>query len=163
MSEAETKGWDKFSQTDWNDHRTFRRQWRQKLTSQHFKLTRYFGKDLADNLINLDRPKRLDNEIIDGNHVDGKKTYNIEQLASDVEFMTRLITLNQDIIDQSFNKQKANGAFEAMDEKRKNADTASKMLEQYNQGSVELIKKLESRLTQLGAASVKVVRINNDQ
>lgn len=159
VSEAETKGWNEFSNSDWTYYRNFHRNWRQQLISQHFKLTRYFGKDLADNLINLDELYRAEKDSEDDKER-FSESYNLETLASNVEFTTRLITVDQDIIDDSINGQRAEDVFEVMEEKRKNSDAARQMLEKYERGSIILIKELDSRLTKLGAANVKVVQID---
>ncbi|MGI3744892.1 MAG: hypothetical protein ACRYF8_05295 [Janthinobacterium lividum] len=159
VSTAETKGWNEFSDSDWTNYRNFHRNWRQALISQHFKITRYFGKDLADNLINLDELYRSKKTSKNDNG-EVSPPYNLETLAYDLEFTTRLITVNQDIIDKSINEQNAEDVFEVMDEKRKNSDAARQMLGKYERASIMLIEELDSRLTQLGAANVRVVQIN---
>lgn len=160
VSKAEENGWEKFSRSDWIEYLDFNRGWRQRLISQHFKLTRYFGKDLADKLIHLDEAYMMNSDSVKIQTDAARRTesYDIQKLASDVEFTTRLITVNQDIIDKSINTQKTEGIFEVMDEKRKNIDAARAMLEQYDRGSIGLIKQLDERLTQLGAANVLVIQ-----
>ena len=159
VSKAEEDGWDEFSRSDWREYIDFNRRWRQRLISQHFKLARYFGKDLADNLIHLEEAYLMNQNLKEDKIGTSKpeNNYDIQKLASEVELTTRLITVNQDIIDKSINTKKTDDVFDAMEDKRRNLHAARQMLAQYDRGSIMFIKQLDERLTQLGATKVLVV------
>lgn len=153
-------GWKEFSQGPWREYMAFERRWHQRMIVQHFKLERYFGKDMADTLIDLDDvpvgPTHTGNDKEDP----AVRRYNLQKLAADTEYTVRSMTVTQDIIDEDIKAGKPDGLMEMIFAVNSDRDTASRQLKEYDAGSIRLLKALDGRLTELGAIKVTVVNTN---
>jgi len=156
------KGWSEFAAAPYHDYVDFHRRWRQKLIEEHFKLSRYFGKDVADQLIHLDE---IDLHPVDNlgspnpcTPVGGNGDFDISKLADQTECVARLITAGEDMIKETRKAEWPNKEFfESLKSKRDQEDFAMKLLEQYDRSSVSVLRVLENRLSQLGEPKVTLV------
>jgi hypothetical protein len=160
-SSTGSDGWKKFSGGPLKDYMEFRRRWHQQLVSEHFKLKRYFGQDLADQLVHIDE--------IDLHPVDNLKSQNpctppgdksdfdVEKLAFQTWCTVTRIPLAQDMIDAHGTVQTSQDFITALEGRRVHEDFARKLLEQYDKTTLGYLRELDSRLTQLGQPQVTVV------
>lgn len=158
------KGWQEFSRTSWNSYQTFHRHWRQQLIEQHFKLARYFGKDMADQLMHVDE---IDLHPVAENlaspspcDMSGVADFDVVKLAFQIECTTRLIAVHQDILEASRSGEDTAAWFDAIEAKRELWKFAHRLVAQYDQASVRYLREMESRLTQLGERRVTVLSRN---
>jgi len=156
------KGWGEFAATPYHDYVEFHRPWRQKLIEEHFKLSRYFGKDVADQLIHLDE---IDLHPVDNlgspnpcTPPGGNSDFDISKLADQTECVTRLITAGEDMIKEASKaKWPDKEFFDSLKSKRDQEDFAMKLLEQYDKASVSVLRVLEDRLSQLGEPKITLI------
>lgn len=153
-------GWKEFSQGPWRDYMAFERRWHQRMIVQHFKLERYFGKDMADTLIDLDDIPMGPTYASSDKEDPTARRYNLQKLAADIEYTVRIMTATQDIIDEHLGAKKPDGLMEMIVAVNSNRDTAGRQLKEYDAGTIKLLKSLDERLTQLGARKVTVVNGN---
>lgn len=153
-------GWKAFSQGPWREYMVFERRWHQRMIAQHFKLERYFGKDMADTLIDLDDIPMGPTSL--GAEQEGKaaKPYNLQKLAADIEYTVRSMTAVQDVIDEYIRDKRTDGLMEMIVSTSSYRDTAGRQLKNYDTSTIRLLKALDERLTQLGARKVTVVNVN---
>ena len=155
-------GWKEFSQGPWRDYMAFERRWHQRMIVQHFKLERYFGKDMADTLIDLDDIPMRPTHAGSDNEDPTVRRYNLQKLAADIEYTVRIMTATQDIIDEHLGAKKPDGLMDMIIAVNSNRDTAGRQLKEYDAGTIRLLKSLDERLTQLGARKVTVVNGNQE-
>ena len=155
-------GWKEFSQGPWRDYMAFERRWHQRMIVQHFKLERYFGKDMADTLIDLDDIPMGPTHAGSDNEDPTVRRYNLQKLAADIEYTVRIMTATQDIIDEHLGAKKPDGLMDMIVAVNSNRDTAGRQLKEYDAGTIRLLKSLDERLTQLGARKVTVVNGNQE-
>lgn len=153
-------GWKTFSKGPWREYMAFERRWHQRMIVQHFKLERYFGKDMADTLIDLDDIPMGPTDISRDKGDQTARRYNLQKLAADIEYTVRSMTVTQDIIDEQIEAKKTDGLMEMIVTVSNNKDTAGRQLKNYDTGTIRLLKSLDERLTQLGARKVTVVNAN---
>lgn len=167
VNESDNKGWEEFSRTSWTRYRDFHRQWRQQLIVQHFKLARHFGKDVADKLVHVDEidlrppgPSRADRPCVPAG---GADSFDVAKLASQIDCMTRLITVSQDAIDASTASDAGAPWTKLAQDKRETVAFTWQLLAQYDKASVSYLRTLNDRLTQLGEPEVTVARRAGDR
>lgn len=155
------KGWGEFSKGAWNDYMEFHRGWRQQLIAEHFKLSRYFGKDMADELVHIDE---IDIHPVDNlsspnpcTPPGAESDFDIEKLASQIECYSRLVTLKQDIISDNVKDKNTNELFDSLSSKHDAQDFVWELLRHYDKASVNYLRRLDARLTQLGASKVTIM------
>lgn len=154
-------GWQEFSASSWRDYMTFHRKWRQQIIAEHFKLLRYFGRDVADQLIHADE---IDlhpmNNLASPDPCTppgGKDDFDIVKLAEQTECTTRMITLGQDMIRNADKDEwSRHEFFNFIGHKKEQEAFAGKLLEQYDRASVNFLRVLDDRLSQLGEPQVKL-------
>lgn len=161
LAATDSKGWQAFSEESFRDYRESHRLWRQRAVSQHFKLARYFGRDLADQLIRIDE--------IDLYPIENRKSsepcayqgdddsYNIEEMTSQTRCVIMILPILQDLIDGSRVAPSENGLFGLLNEKRKQEDFVRELLKNYDRTRVNYLRELDKRLTKLGQPRVTVV------
>jgi len=167
VNESDNKGWEEFSRTSWTRYRDFHRQWRQQLIVQHFKLARHFGKDVADQLVHVDEidlhpsgASRADRPCVPAG---GADAFDVAKLASQIDCMTRLITVSQDAIDSALAADAGAPWTELARDQRETIDLTWQLLAQYDKASVGYLRTLNDRLTQLGEPEVTVIRRADDR
>lgn len=153
-------GWKEFSGGPWRDYMTFQRRWHQQMIVQHFKLERYFGKDMADTLIDLDDIPMGPTSAVTADERQAVMPYNFQMLAADVEYTARSMTTFQDMVDEAMEAKRSDGLMDMFEAIRNRRHDAGKLLENYDAGTIRLLKLLDERLTQLGARKVTVVNLN---
>lgn len=156
------QGWKDFSKSSSKPYWDFSRRWERQLITQHFKLSRYFGKDMADQLTHVDEIDLHPIDNLGSPHLctppGGENDFDIVKLADQTECFTRLIAGEQDIITGAKNApEKDAGQFmDAIQESQRIKDFAAKLLQQYHRASVSYLRQLDNRLTQLGQPHVAV-------
>lgn len=159
LDAAGQNGWAQFSEGAWKDYRQFHRRWRQQLISEHFKLSRYFGKDLADQLVHIDE---IDVRPVDNlsspnpcTPAGGKDAFDVAKLADQTECVTTMISFKRDDLASAKADKKMDDLFEAIKGQREAQDFARKLLGQYDKLTVGYLRQLDGRLTQMGQPQVK--------
>ncbi|TWC18638.1 hypothetical protein FBY06_11494 [Pseudomonas sp. SJZ085] len=161
LKEINEKGWNEFSHGPWDEYMQFQRNWRQQLIAEHFRLSRYFGKNMANELVHIDE---IDIHPIT-NHSSpnpcsppgDEKDYDVEKLSDQIECYARLATLEQDIINENLKDQKAKGLYDALGSKRNTEESAWNLLQHYDKFTVNYLRRLDATLTELGASKVTVI------
>ena len=154
-------GWKTFSEGPLKDYMEFRRRWHQQLVSEHFKLKRYFGQDLADKLVHIDE---IDlhpvNNLSSQNPCTppgDKSDFDVDKLAFQTWCTVTRIPLAQDTIDDRETIQTSQGFVAALEDKRVHQEFARRLLEQYDKTTLSYLRELDARLTQLGQPQVRLV------
>ncbi|MHC6226311.1 hypothetical protein ACYU03_16315 [Pseudomonas sp. X10] len=160
ISATQDTGWKAFSKGAWLDYMAFQRRWHQRMIAQHFKLARYFGKDMADTLIDLDYIPIGPTSTVNADEGKAVSPYNIQKLAADVEYQSRSITVLQGIADEAMEDKGSGGVMDTFNAIRQSRNDAYEMLANYDKGTINLLKSLDERLTQLGARKVTVVNLS---
>lgn len=152
------KGWDDFSKGPLDEYMEFRRGWRQQLIAEHFKLSRYFGKDMANDLIHIDEiDTRPTDNLSSPNPCSRPAKYqhsDIEKLAAEIECHARFMTVKQDAVNGRLDAQQTDELVEALNSKMDLMNETKKLLRQYDKASVSYLRKLDTRLTKLGVSTV---------
>lgn len=162
VNSTDKKGWKEFYEKDYRGYLDFQRKWRQQLIAEHFKLTRYFGKAMADQLIHLDEIDKPSQEKTRGSHasacsIDDRNSVDLAKIASQIECATRYITSDQDIIEESIANRESADVLDGIQAKQKNETFAYEVLKSYETSSVRYIRKLDELLTKLGKPQVTVI------
>lgn len=159
------KGWKEISQSSWRDYRAFHRQWREQLIAEHFKLVRYFGKHMADQLIHLDEidlhPIKDSGSRYPCETAGGKDDFDIEKLSFVTECTIRMSAVEQDIVDQDVHDRKADEIMDAIQEHWKLENSEPQLLDDYDKSTVRYLRALDEVLTQLGEPQVTIVTPNS--
>lgn len=155
------KGWEEYSRGPWEEYMEFHRSWRQQLIAQHFKLSRYFGKDMANDLVHIDE---IDIHPVDNLSspnpckVPGNEdSFDIEKLANQIECFARFTTIEQGILNDEIKNKKTNDLFDMMDSIFKTKNSTWELLRHYDKSSVSYLRRLDARLTELGVSKVTVI------
>ncbi|AHL36910.1 hypothetical protein CD58_18310 [Pseudomonas brassicacearum] len=161
LKETDNKGWEEFSKGPWHEYMQFQRSWRQQLIAEHFKLSRYFGKNMANELIHIDE---IDIHPVN-NHSSPNpcsppgddKNYDIEKLYGQIECYARFTTLKQDVINADIKDRTTEGLFDALESKRNTEENAWNLLQHYDKFTVSYLRRLDATLTELGVSKVTVM------
>lgn len=141
-------------------YREFYREWRQNLIENQFKLTRYYGGDLANNTIHVDE---VDKAPVDNlgspNPCDAPgsdDSYDINKIAVQVECYVRFSAITHDSINSDSSAVDGSlvrdvGRMSSIDGDLNN------LMNNYEVSYVKVLRSLDDRLTQLGARKVVVV------
>ncbi len=155
---TDEKGWKEFAETSWQDYMDFHRRWRQQLIIEHFKISRYFGKDIADQLIHVDHIDLhpLDNlASLDPCEPPGDEAdFDLEKLARQTECTTRMIAVNHDLL---YKTTETSEILSIIDGTHRMRDFAGSLLQHYEKQSVIYLRQLNMRLTQLGKREVQIL------
>jgi len=159
------KGWKEISQSSWRDYRAFHRQWREQLIAEHFKLVRYFGKHMADQLIHLDEidlhPIKDSGSRYPCETAGGKDNFDIAKLSFVTECTVRMAAVEQDIVDQDVHDRKADEIMDAIQEHWKLENSEPQLLDDYDKSTVRYLRLLDAILTELGEPQVTIVTPNS--
>jgi len=148
---SHNKGWKEFSASSWADYMAFHRRWREQLIVEHFKLIRYFGKHMADDLIHVDE--------IDLHPVSnlsspnpcmpsgGKGDLDIAKLAYVTECTTRMAAVTQDVIDDGITHKTDDSIMSSIQEHSRQENFESRLLEDYEKSTVRYLRVLDDTLT----------------
>lgn len=141
------------------DFDEFYRDWKQRVIENQFKLTRYFGKDLANNIMHLDE--------IDVSPVNNLASPNIctppgsvdsadiNKLMNEVSCYTRLYSFSSAPLDP--NKEENMREFIARtDHKGQVKDHLDNLMNAYEVGYVKILRLIDNRFTELGALKTEV-------
>ncbi|MGG7671800.1 hypothetical protein [Pseudomonas sp. WC2] len=152
------KGWEDFSKGPLAEYMEFRRGWRQQLIAQHFKLSRYFGKKVANDLIRIDeigiRPTADLTSSSPCTPVREVKNLDIEKLAAEIECYAQFVTMKQDAINSELDASQTDEMLEALDSKLSLMNQTKRLLRHYDKTSVAYLRNLDASLTTLGASNV---------
>ncbi|MCH4900581.1 hypothetical protein [Pseudomonas sp. B707] len=155
------KGWEEFSKGPLDEYVEFRRGWRQQLIAEHFKLSRYFGKNTANDLIHIDeidiRPTdnlASTNPCSPPGELDD---FDIEKLASEIECYASFVTKRQDAINERTKENNTDDFFEALRLKLSLQNQTKDLLQHYDKSSVTYLRGLDSKLTELGVSQVTIL------
>lgn len=161
------KGWGEFSKGSWEEYMEFHRGWRQQLIAEHFKLSRYFGKDMANDLVHIDE---IDIHPVDNlsspNPCDpagDDNDFDIEKLATQIECYARFVTIKQDILNDEIKNKETDDFFDVMDSIMKTKNSTWELLQHYDKSSVSYLRRLDSRLTELGVSKVTVIPLSTEK
>ncbi|KIR18126.1 hypothetical protein PFLU4_15150 [Pseudomonas fluorescens] len=161
IKETDQKGSEEFSKGPGTEYIEFYRGWRQRLIAEHFKLSRYFGKDMANDLVHIDE---IDLHPVDNlsspnpcTPAGDEDSFDIEKLASETECYSRLVTLKQDRINDDTTDKSTDELFDALAAKLNTQNAAKKLLQHYDKSSVSYLRRLDARLTELGASKVTII------
>ncbi|WP_460929288.1 hypothetical protein [Pseudomonas sp. MC6] len=158
VKEMEHKGSKEFSEGPLEEYMEFRRGWRQQLISEHFKLSRYFGKNTANSLIHIDEI-----DISPTNNLASpdpctppgeEEDYDIEKLSSEIKCYARSVTKRQDAINDVGDDKDTDELFEKINSKASLQKHTKKLLQHYDRSAVSYLRILDSKLTELGASQV---------
>jgi hypothetical protein len=146
------KGWREFSSGPAEDYTEFHRRWRQQLIAQHFKLSRYYGKDMANDLIHIDE---IDRHPVNNLHspnpctpAGSENDFDIAKLALQTECYARFATLQQDIINDKIKEKHTEDLFETISSQRDTSQAAWGLVEHYDKSSVSFLRRLNAKFTQ---------------
>lgn len=152
------KGWEEFSKGPLDEYVEFRRGWRQQLIAEHFRLSRYFGKNTANNLIHIDE---IDIRPTDNLFSPNPCTppgelgdFDIEKLASQIECYARFVTMKQDAINSDKKDEGIDGLFEVISSMHSLKNQTKELLKHYDKSSVTYLRSLDATLTELGISKV---------
>jgi len=152
------KGWKDISQSSERDYLASHQRWREQLIAEHFKLVRYFGKSMADELIHIDeidlhptKDTPLRDPCVRAGGMD------IEKLSYAIECTTRFAALDQDIVNQDLAEKKADEVMSVIQSHWQNEQRASQLLDNYDEDTVRYLRELDDALTQLGDPRVTIV------
>lgn len=161
LNATDSQGWKAFSEGAFRDYLEFHRRWRQRAVSEHFKLTRYFGRDLANQLIHIDE---IDLHPIDNlgspnpcEPPGSKNDFDIAKMTFQTWCSITNIPLLQDSIDDKRTTRTTNELLDLIQAKLAQEDFAKKLLNHYEKAMVGYLRQLNERLTQLGQPQVTVV------
>jgi len=152
LKEMDQKGWRDFSKGPRDEYMEFHKRWRQQLIAQHFKLSRLFGKEMADELIHIDE---IDIHPVDNLHspnpcapAGNENDFDIVKLSIQTECYSRLATLQQDVINDKIKEKDSGELFDTINTQRATAQDAWKLIEYYDKSSVAYLRRLNAKLTQ---------------
>ncbi|WP_431480824.1 hypothetical protein [Pseudomonas thivervalensis] len=147
-------GSEEFSKGPLDEYMVFYRGWRQQLIAEHFKLSRYFGKDMANQLIHLDE---IDLHPVNNlsspdpcTPPGSEDSFDIEKLAFETQCYARSVTVKQDIINRDAEDKSIDEFAEVLNAKLRTENFTKKLLQHYDKSSVSYLRELDARLTDLG-------------
>ncbi len=158
------KGWKEISKSSWSDYWAFHQQWREQLIAEHFKLVRYFGKHMADQLIHIDEidlhPIKDLASPYPCKPPGGKDDLDIEKLSFVTECTIRMAAVEQDIVDEDVDNKKTGEIMDGIQEHWKLENSESQLLDEYDKSTVRYLRALDDMLTQLGEPQVTILTSN---
>jgi hypothetical protein len=161
LNATENYGWTSFSEGPFRDYIYFHQHWRQRAIAEHFKLTRYFGKDVADQLIYIDeidlRPSKSVGVSSPCVLTGGGKESDFEKMNFQASCEITQIPILQDIINDKRLAKTENEMFETFRARGEQGEFARKLLSRYEKVKVVYLRQLNATLTQLGQPQVTVV------
>lgn len=156
------QGWQELYAGAWREYMDFHRRWRRQVIAEHFKLTRYFGKDLADRFVHVDEIDLtpVAKQVISRPcEVAGDQdSFDIVKLAGQMECFTRQIGALNDVAAEAAGRHDFQAYMDINEDLRSYADVSSKILNQYDRASVGYLRELSRRLTEMGSPVVTVVK-----
>lgn len=166
VNSSDDKGWKEIQDSSWHEYYAFHQRWRERLIAEHFKLVRYFGKDLADQLIHVDE---IDLHVVKNTNSTtpcsvpgGNNSIDIEKLASHVECVVRFSAVSFDVYEENITKNNdANQRIEQVQSRIKYSKTKAELLESYEKSIVRYIRSMDKIITQLGAPRVTTIPSKN--
>lgn len=155
VKEMEGKGSKEFSAGPLEEYMEFRRGWRQQLIAEHFKLSRYFGKDTANLVIHIDEI-----DIKPTNNLSSpdpcappgaEEDYDIEKLSSQISCYANSATKKQDALNEK-DERDIDELFDKVNSKIVLQKHTKNLLRHYDQSAVSYLRTLDSKLTKLGVS-----------
>jgi hypothetical protein len=159
---ANDKGWKEIRNSSWHEYYEFHQHWRERLITEHFKLIRYFGKHMADQLIHVDEidlhPLKDLKSTTLCSIPGGDDAIDIEKLASHAECIVRMSAVSSDIYDEETADKKDTGQqIEKFQSQRTYSDREFELLKEYEKAMIRYIRTMDEMITQLGAPQVTVI------
>lgn len=161
---SETQGWKTLANSPQEQaFLDFHRRWRQQLIAEHFKVARYFGKHMANDLVHIDKidtPKVSDHKQSASSEVD--QNTDMATLADQIEFASRLISLTQDIFDEAHEQKRSEDLFPVLQDGMRHKEQARALLNHYDTETVRYLRRMDDYITQLGKPKVTVIYTKAD-
>lgn len=157
---TEKKGFDFYITDSGRKFGEFYRDWRQQMIQNQFSVSRYFGGDLASQLIHVDEiDKAPVNNLSSPNPCSAPGTpdsYDINKMAVQVDCLVRFSSFTQDRLDSKEPRDKE--AFSGYISKKSALDQdVMRMIENYEVSYVKVLRSMDDKFTQLGGVKVTVV------
>lgn len=157
--DAQGKSFEEYMRGPEDKYRKFYQGWRQRLIENQFEVTRYFGKDTANMLMHLDE---IDispvNNLGSPNPCSapgGKDSDDMHKIADQVSCYIRFSTISFEKMEF---ESEAEHFVDAMQRKSDIKTNIHALMEGYEVNYVIILRKLDSRLTELGMSKVTVVQ-----
>ncbi|WP_146041987.1 hypothetical protein [Pseudomonas protegens] len=159
-SSTDKKGFEFYIKDSGHKYEKFYRDWRQQMIQNQFSVSRYFGGDLASELIHVDE---IDKAPVDNLSspspcaAPGKPdSYDINKMAVQVDCLIRFSSLMQDRINSDEPNDKA-AFIDNINRKSAMDKDIRKMIDNYEVYYVKVLRSMDDKFTQLGAIKVTVV------
>ena len=156
---SESQGWKALAQSPQEQaFLDFHRRWRQQLIAEHFKVARYFGKHMANDLVHIDkidRPKADDHKQAVSSDED--QGADMATLAEQIEFASRTISVTQDIFDEAHEQKRTEDLFPLLQNQMRHKEQARALLNHYDTETMRYLRRMDDYLTQLGKPKVTVI------
>jgi len=160
--DSHRKTWEEINRGPWREFMGFHRRWRQQLIAHHFQVVRYFGKDLADELIHVDEID-LDPAAADLGSLDPCSSYgasdspDIEKLARLAECRLRMAAVTRSANDFAMSKGDMSGFIDDMQAYDGLVREADRLIEEYDKSTVRFLRTMQSRLIQFQGGPYVIV------
>lgn len=135
----------------------FKHKWRQDLIIEHFKISRYFGEHMANQLININK---ISQEHDKNTHDKSPKkvfAFSVYDLVDSIERDAYIGLLTQKTISDIMNDKYNDSIITFIEDKNSTMKHAADLLEQLDQSNLRYINALESVLNQIGEPRVMVL------
>ncbi|WP_139114042.1 hypothetical protein [Pseudomonas sp. 58 R 3] len=149
--------WREFVSGPYTEYLTFKKGWRRDMIIMHYKVERYFGEDIADQLVNTEK-------LISGQNYEDLSSPSPCAMPPETEHSMMVLaeSLECDIRHSAVIKtmifKSSENLLENVNSNSKNASRNVQNLRIYDRNIVSYIRAINSRLTSLGEVSVKVDR-----
>ncbi len=155
--ESHGKSWEQITDRPWGEFMAFHRHWRQRLMAHHFQLARYFGQDLANELIHVD-DKNFDQDASDtkGSGLCTLLSVDMERLMQQAECYLRLASVTLSLV-ESDTAAGMSGFVENRQQYDSLMKEAQELIEEYDKSTIRFLRAMEARLTQLRGGPYIVV------
>ena len=157
---TDRKGFEFYVKDSGQKYREFYREWRQQMIQNQFGVSRYFGNDLASQLIHIDEIDKapVDN-LASPNPCSAPGTsdsYDINKMAVQIDCYIRFSSLTQDRMNSDAPNDKE-AFIDNITRKSAIDEDIAKMLDNYEVSYLKVLRSMDNRLTQLGRVKVTVI------
>ncbi|RMM79800.1 hypothetical protein ALQ71_00042 [Pseudomonas coronafaciens pv. striafaciens] len=154
------KGFEFYIKDSGQKYEEFYRDWRQQMIQNQFSVSRYFGGELASDLIHVDEIDKMPvNNLSSPNPCTppGKPdSYDINKMAVQVDCLIRFSALMQDRI-KSDEPSDQEAFIDNIRKKSAMDENIRKMIDGYEVSYVKVLRSMDDKFTQLGASKVTVI------
>lgn len=152
---AGEKNWEDLKESEWREYRDFRDEWGKKIVLSDFELRRYFGKDLADNVMHVDQidispPAENLSSRNPCAYAGRSGDYDLVKQVDQIECYARWVSVgNQAVEDMPSGK-----LFDALEDERKSKKIMYENLREFEKNVVRFVRSVEKGRTALGTPIV---------